>query len=257
MKTFIPFLSGCMFFIACQRSVPDIINRTNNTQDSVITTGDSLTYEVLTADTGGWAGTWNLPGGMACNVLDSVTYGSPIYLPSGWRYTFSVPTYSFQALLSASARSYSEDITVNLFKNGHLIKSVTNDAMKGVAKFIYDIKTDTLVGTASDPVLKYEVLVSDPDTTKFESDAWLGHWMTGKAVYDDDNNHFLQGFRFAMPSGWKYSFKPDHLPFTMKMQAGPYTIDGGKITINFFVNGQLVKSSANRDWIYDMEYTVQ
>ena len=43
----------------------------------------------------------------------------------------------------------------------------------------------------------------------------------------------------------------------MKMQAGPYTIDGGKITINFFVNGQLVKSSANRDWIYDMEYTVQ
>jgi hypothetical protein len=41
------------------------------------------------------------------------------------------------------------------------------------------------------------------------------------------------------------------------MQASPYTMDGGKITVNFFVNGQQVKSFAARDWIYVMEYTVQ
>jgi hypothetical protein len=258
MKTFILFLSGCIFIIACQKSVPDINTRVSNTQDSVITAGDSLTYEVLTTDTGGWYGAWNLPEeGIAANVLDSVYYGSPIYLPNGWRYSFKAPTYPFQALLSASSRSYSDDITVNLYKNGQLIKSVTNDAMKGVAKFIYDVQTDTLVGTSANPVLTYEVTVSDQDVTQFESDAWIGRWMTAKGVYDDQNNHLLQSFLFAIPSGWKYSFKPEHLPFTMSMQASPYTKNGGKITVNFFVNGQLVRSFAARDWIYVMEYTVQ
>jgi len=256
MKTFIIFLSVGIFFIACQKSVPDINDRIDNSQDSIIATGDTLTYEVLTTDTSGWFGLWNLPAGLACNVLDSVTYGTPIYFPSGWRYSFSVPTNSFQALLSAASRTYSGDIIVNLYKNGLLIKSVKNDAMPGVAKFIYDVKADTMKGTVADPVLTYEVLVTDPDTTKFESDAWLGHWKTAKGVYADAGNPLLFNL-FAMPSGWKYSFKPEQLPFTMAMQASPYTIDGGKITVNFFVNGQLVKSSAARDWIYDMQYTVQ
>ena len=128
--------------------------------------------------------------------------------------------------------------------------------MKGVAKLIGEVQTDTLTGTAADPVLTYEVLVTEPDVTKFESDAWIGHWMTPKAVYNDVSDPVLSSL-FAMPSGWKYSFKPEHLPFTMNMQASPYSTDGGKITLNFFVNGQLVKSSAARDWIYNMQYTVQ
>jgi hypothetical protein len=119
-----------------------------------------------------------------------------------------------------------------------------------------EVQTDALVGTAADPVLTYEVLVTEPDITKFESDAWIGQWMTSKAVYDNVDNPLLSSL-FAMPSGWKYSFKPEHLPFTMKIQASPYSSGGGKMTINFFVNGQLVKSSAARDWIYDMQYTVQ
>src|SRR5262245_35710090 len=142
MKTFIIFLWGCIFFMACQKSVPDVNNRTDNSQDSIVATGDTLTYEVLTTDTAGWFGLWNLPGELAGNVLDSVTYGTPLYFPSGWRYSFSVPAYSFQALLSAASRTYSHDVIVNLYKNGQLIKSVKNDAMPGVAKFIYDVKAD-------------------------------------------------------------------------------------------------------------------
>src|SRR5205809_6142897 len=100
MKTFTSLLSGCVFIIGCQKSVPDINTRVSNMQDSVITADDSLTYEVLTTDTGGWYGAWNLPEeGITANVLDSVNYGTPIYLHSGWRYSFKTPAYPFQALL--------------------------------------------------------------------------------------------------------------------------------------------------------------
>ena len=81
MKTFIIILSGCLFFIACQRSVSDINNRTINTEDSIVTAGDLLTYEVLTTDTVGWFGVWNQSNGILTgNAFDSVTYGSPVYL---------------------------------------------------------------------------------------------------------------------------------------------------------------------------------
>jgi hypothetical protein len=257
MKTFVCLLSGCIFIIACQRSSSDINNRTNNTEDSVIRAGDSLTYEVLTTDPVGWFGVWNQSDGVLTgNVFDSVTYGSPVYLPSGWRYSFKVPSFPFQALISVATHLWSDDITVNLYKNGQLIKSVKNDAMKGVAKLMQDIHTDTLTGTVAAPVLSYEVLVTEPDLSKFESDAWIGEWTTPQGVHNAFNIPVLQS-EFAMPSGWKYSFRPEHLPFTMALQASPYSKDSGKITINFFVNGQLVKSSAARDWIYNMVYTVQ
>jgi hypothetical protein len=102
----------------------------------------------------------------------------------------------------------------------------------------------------------YEVFVSEQDTTKFQSDGWLGQWTTASGVPSDLNNP-LAGLWFAIPSGWKYTFKPGQLPFTMRMAASPYTKNGGKVTINFFVNGQLVKSSAVRNWIYDMQHTMQ
>ena len=280
MKTFIILFTGFLFFIACQKSVPDTSNRTNNTQDSVtnhtqdstnntqdsithnvqdsiLRTGDTITYEVLTTDPKGWFGLWGMADGTVdCNVLDSVTYGSPVYFASGWRHTVIAPTHPFQALLSVASFSYSGDITANLYKNGRLVRSVKNDAMNGVAKLLENVQTDTLIGTATDPVLTYEVLVTEPDVAKFESDAWLGQWVAPNGVYNTVNKPLLQ-FLFAMPSGWKYIFKPEQLPFTMSMQATPYTTGGGKVTINFYVNGQLVKTSSSRDWIRDMKYVVQ
>ena len=257
MKTLAILISGCLFFAACQKSASDVTSRTSNSEDSIIATGDTLTYEVLTTDSVGWFGVWNQSNGVLTgNAFDGVTYGSPIFLPSGWRYSFKAPSFPFQAFVSVATHLWSDDITVNLYKNGHLIKSVKNDAMKGVAKLMAEIQTDTLTGTAANPVLTYEVLVTEPDVTKFESDAWIGHWVSPNGVYNDLHTPVLQS-EFAMPSGWRYSFRPDHLPFTMAMQASPYLTDGGKVTINFFVNGQLVKSSAARDWIYDIKYKVQ
>jgi hypothetical protein len=245
-----------ILLLACQKNVQDTDIPSTNSEDSTIIAGDTLTYEVLTSDSVGWFGIWNQPdGALASNALDSITYGSPVYLPSGWRYTFISPSQPFQAFISAASHLYSDDITVNLYKNGELIKSVTNDALKGVAKLLVDIEAKPLKGTLADPVLTYEVLVSDPDTTKFESDGWIGQWTNPQGVNSDLNNPLP--LNFAIPSGWKYSFKPEQLPFTMRMGASPYTKGGGKITINFYVNGQLVKSAASRNWLYDFQYIVQ
>lgn len=262
MKTIIfLLLSSGIFLIACQKSVPDTDRPANrpvdNTGDSVITVGDTLSYEVLTSDTGGWFGIWNRPDScFASNVLDSITYGTPLYLPSGWKYTFISPAQPFQAIISVAARTYSDDITVNLYKNGTLIKSSKNDAMRGVAKLMVNAGTDSLTGTPEAPVVTYEVLVSEMDTTKFESNGWIGQWTNAKGVVNDLNNRLLSSV-FAMPSGWRYSFKPENLPFTMRMAASPYTKNGGKVTVNFYVNGQLVQSSASREWMYNMSYNVQ
>lgn len=262
MKTLILLLlSSGIFLTACQKSVQNtgrLAGRpVDNTEDSTITAGDTLTYEVLTSDTRGWFGIWNRPdSGLAGNILDSITHGSAVYLPSGWKYTFVSPAQPFQALISVAASTYSDDITVNLYKNETLIKSSKNDAMRGVAKLMVNAGTDSLRGTPEDPVVTYEVLVSDMDSTKFESDAWLGQWTNAKGVSNSLNNPLLS-IVFAMPSGWKYSFKPEHLPFTMHIAASPYTKDGGKVTVNFYVNGHLVQSSASREWMYNVSYTVQ
>lgn len=245
--------------MACQKSAQDT-NRpadrpVDNTEDSTIAAGDTLTYEVLTSDPMGWFGIWNQPNGVLGGyVLDSITYGSPVYLPGGWKYTFISSAQPFQAFISAATRSYHDDITINLYKNSQLIKSVKNDVGPAVAKLLMDVKTDSLKGTPANPVLTYEVLISDRDTTKFESDGWIGQWNNARGVIGDTNH---LAFNFAIPSGWKYTFKPEHLPFTMRMAASPYTKDGAKVTVNFFVNGQLVKSAASRNEIIGMQYIVQ
>jgi hypothetical protein len=159
-------------------------------------------------------------------------------------------------MISAAAKSYASDITVNLYRNGKLIKSNRNDAMVGVAKLLLNIQASVPQGTTSQPVLSYVVTVSEPDPLKFESDAWIGQWNTATGQVNDLNDHLLSSL-FAMPSGWRFVFKPDHLPFRMYVAASPYTQNGGKVTVTFFVNGQLVKSSSARDWIYGMEYMVQ
>jgi hypothetical protein len=257
MKTWIcSFLISGVFLAACQKSADDVAFM-GNMDDSTIVAGDTLTYEVLTSDTIGWSGVWNKPdNNLATNALDSGAFGSPVYFPSGWRYTFISPAHTFQAWISVAAYTYSDNITVNLYRNGALVKSATNNPMKGVARLLQNVKGDSLTGTPSDPVLKYEVLVSEQDSTTFQPDGWIGQWATASGVPSDLNNP-LAGGLFAIPSGWKYTFKPGQRPFTMRMAASPYTKNGGKVTINFLVNGQLVKSSAARDWIYDMQYTVQ
>jgi hypothetical protein len=260
MKNVIFFLlSAALLSTACQKSISGFDDQRGGgvTGDSTIMPGDTLTYEVLTADPRGWFGAWNRSDGvLTCNDLDSITYGSPIYLPGGWRYTFVAPSQPFQALVSVVSASFTYDITANLYRNGELIKSVTNDAMRGWAKFMVNLITDSLTGTVSNPVLTYRVLVTDPDPSKFQSESWIGQWNTPSGVSNNTIQPLLLA-EFAMPSGWNYTFRPDHLPFTMRMGASPYTTGGGRITINFFVNGQLVKTASARGWIYGMEYIVQ
>jgi hypothetical protein len=265
MKTAdIAVLGICILVSACQRATPDDILSGTQQEDSTFLPGDSLTYEVITTDTVGWFGIWMQGDGTtAVNTLNSVTYGSPNYLPSGWRYTFAAPAPPFQAFISVDASTFADDITVNLYKNGTLLKSVTNDVGKGFAKLLVDANNDSLTGTPAAPVLTYEVLVTDRDSSKFQSDSWIGHWVNMHGIYNDLDNPYHQDDRlstfFAIPSGWRYTFKPDHLPFAMRMQAAPYTQGGGTVTVNLFVNGKLVRSqSTSQNVMYPpVEYTVQ
>jgi hypothetical protein len=255
-KRIFPLLAYCIIILSCQKSVSDL-SQDNGTAgtDSLVNAGDTLTYEIITADTA-WAGIWNEPDGtLACNPLDSITYGSPQYYKSGWKHSFICPDKPFQAFISAATLLYDQDITANLYKNGKLIKSVTNDAMKGVAKLLVTTNTDTLTGTASDPVLTYEVLISDADFTKFEPDAWTGQWNMPNGKVNDLNKPLLG--LYALPSGWRHTFKPNHLPFTMYLGGTSYTPGAATMTINFYVNGSLVKTVSSQSHIYDNTYVVQ
>ena len=260
MKKLVILLFCSIFLLnACQKPAGQFDQSRGDRIDSVIQSGDILTYEVLTPDPGGWYGVWNRSDGVLVSVgLDSITWGNPLYLQSGWKYTFVAPSRPFQALLSAFSKSYSTAITANLYKNGALIKTGATDGIPGFAKFMVDVQTDDWKGTVTDPVLTYEVLVTDPnpDTTVFQRDAWQGQWNTPSGVVNDLNDR-MAGSTFPMPGGWKYSFKPEHLPFRMYMAAGPYSSGGGRVTINFYVNGNLVKTISSRQWMYGNEYWVQ
>jgi hypothetical protein len=242
---------------ACQKSADPIMGGNDPAEDSTIIPGDTIKYEVISADTSGWYGMWmDEQSRLVANQLDSIDYrysipsyyGTPIYFHSGWKYSFVPKHRPFQALISVANRTYSNDITVNLYKGGQLIKTTKNDAMSGVAKLMADIDTTVVTGTATDPVLTYEVLISDANTSSFESDSWIGQWTmpdgTSNSIVDGVDNPIL--FDFAIPSGWNYSFKPDHLPFDMSLFAVPYTEDGSNVTINFYVNHQLVKNASSR-----------
>jgi hypothetical protein len=259
MKKIMFLVCACYFVMSsCQKSVSDY-NVDNGTAgaDSLISAGDTITYEILTADANGWSGMWNEPDGtIGCNPLDSITYGSPEYYPDGWKHSFICPNKPFQAFISVATTVYDQDITANLYKNGKLIKSVTNDAMKGVAKLLVTADTDTLIGTASYPVLTYEVLISDADSAVFEPDAWTGQWNMPDGKVNNITWPSLT-LLYALPSGWRHTFKPEYLPFTMYLAGGPYTWDAATITINFYVNGQLVKTISSRNFIYGNTYVVQ
>ena len=258
-KIIFPAIAYCIVMFSCQKSPIDLSvdNGTGNGNgtggvDSVISAGDTITYEVLTADATGWAGIWNEPDGtIGYNPLDSGTFGSPVYYPSGWRHSFVCPTTPFQAFISAATVLYDQDITANLYRNGKLIKTV-----KGVTKLLVTADTDTLIGTALDPVLMYEVLISDADITQFEPDAWLGVWNMPDGKINDFNKPSAT-LDYALPTGWRYTFKPEHLPFTMYLAGTSYTMGAATITINFYVNGQLVKTTSLRNFVYDNTFVVQ
>ncbi len=260
MKKLLFVLFGfALLFTSCFKPEASLTERHDEIQgDTVIMPGDTLTYEVITADPGGWYGVWNRSDGVLVSVgLDSISWGNPLYLPGGWRYTFIAPSRPFQALISAFTKSYSTDIIVNLYKNGKLLKSSTAEGIRGFGKVMATVNVPEPVGTAADPVLKYEVLVTEPspNITIFQRDAWLGQWNTASGVVNDLNDR-LAGSHFPMPSGWKYIFKPDHRPFRMYLGGTPYSPDGGKVTINFYVNQVLVKSVSAREWMYGNDFIV-
>ena len=128
--------------------------------------------------------------------------------------------------------------------------------MKGVAKILYNVEGDSLQGTITQPLLTYEVLLSNMDTSKFESDGWWGGWANKNGDNTFTSNPLAMDF--AIPSGWRYSFHVASLPFTMSMQTSPYTKGGSTVTLNFYVNNILVKTNSSNDLIYPpITYTVQ
>lgn len=246
-KYVIPFCFAFMMIGACRKTAnePDKPART----DSTLIPDTGITYEVVTTDTSGWEGIWNgADGKLTGTPLDNGTSGSPVYLHSGWTYNIAAPSANFVPLISVATKTFSGDITVNVYKDGKVIKSVTNYPQMGMARVMLVPDSMQTDGTAADPVLTYEVTISDPDTSKFQYDAWMGHWTDADGMYNDSANVFLS--MFPISGGWKYSFKPDHLPFTMSMQARPYSENGSNVTIHFYVNGALVKSASGRDVIY-------
>lgn len=257
------FCTALILFSACQK--PATSNRSVQRQGNVDSTGidstgipsKNYTYEVLTSDSSGWFGIWNAPDGLTGTDLDSITFGSPVYLSSGWKYTFSAPAVNFQPFISVASRTYDADITVNLYRDGKLMKSGKNDPILGVARLMVMPDSIQTNGTTAEPILTYEVKLSDPDTTKYQYNSWIiGNWNNANGTSNSGDHPVLSWF--AIPSGWKYSFKPNHLPFTMLMQASPYTQNGNTATINFYVNGVLVKTTSGRDWIYPpLTYSVQ
>jgi hypothetical protein len=248
-----------LLILSCQKSVSHESPDNGTEGDSTIfSAGDSLTYEVITKDTGGWFGIWaDASGNVVGTPLDSITFGSPVYNKSGWKYSFAWNGYTSQLMMSVAARTYQDDITINLYRNTELIASATNDQMKGVAKILYAIKGKTLQDTTLQPLLTYEVVLDQMDSSKYQYDGWNGHWRLGNGVYNTENNRLTEDDVLAIPSGWRYNFKPDKLPFIMSMQTFPYTEGGSVVTINFYVNGRLVNSSSTVELTYPpVEYVV-
>jgi len=246
-----------LLIFSCQKSLSVEMYDDGTEGDSTATTKDTLTYEVITKDTGGWYGIWiDENSDLIGTGLDSGSFGSAIYFKSGWRYSFTPKHSPFQMMMSVDAKNYSDDITINFYKNGQLIKTKTNDPITGFSKLLWNAVNDTTVGTAQDPLLTYEVVLSNMDASKFQSDGWNGGWINKNGDNTFTSNPLAMDF--AIPSGWRYSFHVASLPFTMSMQTSPYTKGGSTVTLNFYVNNILVKTSSSNDLIYPpLTYTVQ
>lgn len=258
-KIYLLLCLSSLLVLSCQKSV-SVETHDNGTEDSTIfSSGDSLTYEVITKDPGGWYGIWtDASGNVVGTPLDSITFGSPVYNKSGWRYSFAWNGYTSQLMMSVDTKSFMEDITINLYRNNELIASSTNDQMKGVAKILYNIEGDSLQGTTTQPLLTYEVTLDQMDSTKYQYNGWNGQWRLGNGIYNTESNRLTEDDVLAIPSGWRYNFKPDHLPFTMSMQTFPYLQGGATVRVNFYVNGKLVKTSSSAELTYPpVEYEVQ
>lgn len=253
-KIFLPVCSAALLFWSCQKSVSTELEQHDTFDDSVsFTTGDLLTYEVITADTTGWFGIWtDEDGKLGRTVYDNGSWGSPVYNAGGWKYSFPWSGYSGQLMMSVFTAAFMDSITINLYKNDALIKSVSN---YGVAKVIYNVTGTTQSGTGTDPVLTYEVLIDEMDSTQNQYDAWNGNWVTGDGLNINDENYSSE--LLPIPSGWRYTFKPASLPFTMNLQAWPYTNNASRVTLNFYVNGTLVKTAAARELTGPLTYEVQ
>lgn len=240
-KNILLFIVSICFLTACQKNVS--VNNTPHLQN------DTLTYEIITTDTGGWYGVWmDENGELAGTGLDGGNSGSAIYFKSGWKYSFVAKNAPFQMMMSVDSKNYDDNITINFYKNGVLQKTQTSEPFKGFAKMLWNAVDGSIVGTTQDPIITYEVLLDNMDTTKFQSNGWSGQWYGVKEHNTSVDNPLT--FDFAIPGGWRNSFHPKSLPFTMSMQTMPYTKYGAEVTINFYVNGVLVKTTTSNDLIY-------
>ena len=84
--------SSTLLILSCQKSVSHESkdNGTEGDSTDYFQQEISLTYEVITKDTGGWFGIWtDASGNVVGTPLDSITFGSPVYNKSGWKYSFA------------------------------------------------------------------------------------------------------------------------------------------------------------------------
>lgn len=258
-KIFLVLSATYLIISSCQKAISfeeaDNINSPGG--DTSINNTDSLTYEVLTNDAGGWYGIWNDENNeLSGSGLDSGTWGNAIYFKSGWKYSFVPKTKPLNMMLSAATKSYTGDITINFYKNGELLKTITNSPVTGVAKLFVN-SNDTLQGTTTNPVITYEVFVDPSDTLQNQYDGWQGGWVTNNNYFSYHDNPLALVFPY--PSGWKYTFRPEKIPFNMSMQASSFS-DQSKVIINFYVNGTLVKTGITyglHNNYYEMNYEVQ
>lgn len=247
-KSILLAAGGLLLLASCQKNVT---NTSDNTETGEI--GESpLAYEVIT--TGGrWLAMWNNEeGDLVFSTNPSATHYDTI--TGNWQYTFEPKTQPYQMLVSLSPEFYTlpaPTATINFYKQGELVKTITKKADEGHTLLFYDALTDTLKSSNSFPVLTYEVIV-DADSSDMRGDwnTWFGTWINKKGVKNWTGDS-TQG-NTVLPNGWRYSFIPDHLPFEMFVEATAASVLFGtdkspETIINFYENGVLVKS-AKSNW---------
>ena len=116
-KIFFVLSAACLLVSSCQKSISpgNILNTPG--ADTTITSADSLTYEVVTNDPGGWV----------TNKNYFSYHDNPLALlfayPSGWKFTFRPSVIPFNMGMQASSFSNSSKSTINFYVNSELVKT--------------------------------------------------------------------------------------------------------------------------------------
>ena len=129
----VPYLLAgfLVLMVACKKDSPSSASR-----------DVTLTYEVITTS-GTWFGEYNDQSGTRINTKP--TEQAPV-LQSGWKFNFKPQSHPFEMFINASSTCIcmgtptSPDVTINLYVDGNLVKTATNNWTKGQAAISYDVQ---------------------------------------------------------------------------------------------------------------------